>query len=186
MPPSNNHPAIIDRDLWNKVQVEIARRASKRKRPSKDAHSSSSKFSGKYALNEVLVCGECGANYRHVMWTVRGEKVPVWRCISRLEHGKKICKKSVTIKEDRLHEILLFAINQSVFKELLFEAMADSAVALDMPELVPEISSMILSDPPELLEYDDRYARLLFHRIEVKGEALQITFRDGTCVVQSL
>ena len=64
--------------------------------------------------------------------------------------------------------------------------MADSVAELDMPELVPEISSMILSDPPELLEYDDRYARLLFYSIEVKGEVLNITFKDGTCVVQSL
>ena len=90
------------------------------------------------------------------------------------------------IKEDRLHEILLFAINQSIFKELMFEAMADSVVELALPELVPEISSMILSDPPELLEYDDRYARLLFYRIEVKGEVLHTTFMDGTCVVQAL
>ena len=172
--------------MWDKVQEEIARRASKRKRPSKDAHSSSSKFSSKYALNEVLVCGECGAHYRRTVWTRKGEKVAVWRCISRLDHGNRVCKKSVTIKEDRLHEILLFAINQSIFKKLMFEAMADSVVELDMPELVPEISSMILSDPPELLVYDDRYARLLFYRIEIKGEVLHITFKDGTCVLMGL
>jgi len=43
---------------------------------------------------------------------------------------------------------------------------------------------MILNDPPELLEYDDRYTRLLFHKIEVKGEELHITFKDGTYVAR--
>ena len=183
---SNNHPAIIDRDLWNKVQEEISRRTSMKKLPSKDAHGSASKFSSKYALNEILVCGECGAHYRHLAWAREGGKVDVWRCISRIEHGRKVCRKAVTIRENRLHEILLFTINQSVFKERLVEVLTDSLVELDMPELVPEVSSMILGDPPELLEYDDRYTRMLFHRIEVRGEELHITFKDGTYVVQSL
>ena len=50
----NNHPAIIDRDVCNKVQKETARRGSKRKTPSKTARTGGSKYSGKYALSEVL------------------------------------------------------------------------------------------------------------------------------------
>ena len=79
---------------------------------------------------------------------------------------------------------LVFTINQSIFKERLVEVLTDSLVELDIPELVPEVSSMILNDPPELLEYDDRYTRLLFHKIEVKGEELHITFKDGTYVAR--
>ena len=51
----NNHPAIIERDIWNKTQEEVARRTSKRKAPSTTARTGTSKYSGKYALNEILV-----------------------------------------------------------------------------------------------------------------------------------
>ena len=35
----------------------------------------------------------------------------VWRCISRLEHGKKYCPDSPTIKEEQLHKAIIRAIN---------------------------------------------------------------------------
>ena len=35
----------------------------------------------------------------------------VWRCISRLEHGKKYCHDSPTIKEEQLHKAIIRAIN---------------------------------------------------------------------------
>ena len=182
----NNHPPIIDRDLWNKVQEEIARRVSMRKRPSKYARGSLSKFSGKYALNGILVCEECGANYRHIERTSKGEKEAVWRCINRLEKGKRVCRKSVTIREVQLHEIIRFTINQVVSAEVLSEVMTASIEEFGLPELVPEISSMILNDPPELLEYDDRYAHLMLHKIEVKGNELHITLKDGVSVAYLL
>ena len=56
---SNNHPAIVDRDLFNAVQAEIARRSSKR-RTSDKTLTSLGKYSGKYALSELLICAECG------------------------------------------------------------------------------------------------------------------------------
>ena len=43
-------------------------------------------------LGGLLVCGECGSPYRRVTYMPRGNKRYVWRCINRLEHGKKVCK----------------------------------------------------------------------------------------------
>ena len=125
----NNHPAIIDRDIWNKVQEEIARRTAKRKSPSKTAHTGSSKYSSKYALNEILVCGECGTPYRHVVWTKPDGKVAVWRCISRLEHGKKHCKKSPTMPEEALHSAIMSAISEAILQDALLTAITDSVKA---------------------------------------------------------
>ena len=39
------------------------------------------------------------------------KKQIVWRCISRLEHGKKYCPDSPTIKEENLHQGIIKAIN---------------------------------------------------------------------------
>ena len=71
------------------------------------------KYCGKYALTELLVCGECKTPYRRCTWTVKGKKKIVWRCISRLDFGKKYCHNSPTIEEGVLHEAIMEAIQRS-------------------------------------------------------------------------
>lgn len=84
----NNHPAIIDAGTFARVQEELARRGSKQKVKQVGTKTEQGKYSGKYALTELLVCGECGTPYRRCTWTARGERKIVWRCISRLDYGK--------------------------------------------------------------------------------------------------
>ena len=107
---TNHHDPIIDRDTYNRVQQELARRNSKRKISDKTV-TEQGKYSSKYALSELLICGHCGTPYRRTTWASRGKKQIVWRCLSRLEHGKKYCPDSPTIKEEQLHRGILRAIN---------------------------------------------------------------------------
>lgn len=107
---TNHHDPIIDRDTYNRVQQELARRNSKRKISDKTV-TEQGKYSSKYALSELLICGHCGTPYRRTTWAARGKKQIVWRCLSRLEHGKKYCPDSPTIKEEQLHRGILRAIN---------------------------------------------------------------------------
>lgn len=107
---TDHHAPIIDRDTYNRVQQELARRSSKRKISDKTI-TEQGKYSSKYALSELLICGYCGTPYRRTTWSARGKKQIVWRCISRLEHGKKYCPDSPTIKEDQLHKAIIQAIN---------------------------------------------------------------------------
>lgn len=104
------HPAIIDRDTFNLVQQELARRNSKRKVSSKTT-TEQGKYSSKYALTELLICGECGTPFRRCTWNVHGKKRIVWRCISRLDHGSRYCHNSPTIHEEPLHRAIVKAIN---------------------------------------------------------------------------
>lgn len=104
------HPAIIDRDMFNLVQQELARRNSKRKVSSKTT-TEQGKYSSKYALTELLICGECGTPFRRCTWNVHGIKRIVWRCISRLDHGSRYCHNSPTIHEEPLHKAIVKAIN---------------------------------------------------------------------------
>ncbi len=55
----DNHEAIIPRELFYKVQEEKARRAAIYK-PSaeKKSKTEKSKYSSKYALSDIMVCGE--------------------------------------------------------------------------------------------------------------------------------
>ena len=106
----NNHPAIIDDITFGKVQEEIARRNSKRKVKQIGTKTELGKYSSKYALTELLVCGECGSPYRRCTWTASGCKRIVWRCINRLDYGKKYCHDSPTIEEGVLHKAITEAI----------------------------------------------------------------------------
>lgn len=107
----NSHPAIIDRVTFNKVQEELARRRAKSPASTKTAITSTGKYS-RYALTDVLICGECGTRYRRVTWSRNGVKRIVWRCISRLDYGKKYCKESPTVFEDKLKEAIIRAVNK--------------------------------------------------------------------------
>ncbi len=106
----NHHIPIIEPRIFDKVQEELARRSNKKTVSSKGVMQKS-KYSGKYALTDIVVCGECGSRYRRTTWTSRGKKRVVWRCINRLEYGKKVCKNSPTILEEDLQKAVMNAMN---------------------------------------------------------------------------
>lgn len=111
---SNNHPAIIDRDTFTLVQAEITRRSAKRKTSDK-ATSELGKYSGKYALSEILACGNCGSPYKRKTWTKPGSEVRIyWRCLNRIEHGKKYCSASKGIEEKALHQAICRALQKGI------------------------------------------------------------------------
>jgi len=133
------HPAIIDRDMFNIVQQELARRNSKRKISSKTI-TEQGKYSSKYALTELLICGECGTPFRRCTWNVHGKKRIVWRCISRLDHGSRYCHNSPTIHEEPLHRAIVKAINDFYnchedIAELLKESAESVLSGLDDKEI---------------------------------------------------
>ncbi len=107
----NHHEPIISRTEFNRVQEEMARRKSKRKVAEKYCKTEQGKYSAKYALTELLVCGECCTPYRRVTWTAKGFKEIKWRCINRLQYGKKKCHNSPTLSEEALHKAIVTAIN---------------------------------------------------------------------------
>ena len=109
----NNHPAIIDTAKFAKVQEEIARRSAKKRVKQVGTKTELGKYCGKYALTERLICGECKTPYRRCTWTIKGKKKIVWRCINRLDYGKKYCHNSPTIEEGVLQEAIMDAIQRT-------------------------------------------------------------------------
>ena len=130
----NHHEAIIPRDRFDAVQVELARRKTLTSSTKRSAPTGMSRYSGKYALSGLLFCGECGTAYRRVVWTQHGEKRAVWRCSSRLDYGKKYCKESPTLDESPLQQAVLAAINASMSG---CKVLADQLVDAMEQELAP-------------------------------------------------
>ena len=148
---ADHHAAIVERELWRRVQEEMARRSAKRKVTQKAAKTENGKYSGKYALSERLICGECGAHYRRCTWVRNGQKRIVWRCISRLEYGTQYCKDSPTLDEDKLHEAILKAINRMLgdrnviednLKQSLAAVMLGERSGLDMIAVRQRLSEL--------------------------------------------
>ena len=141
----DNHPAIIPRDIFYRVKEEMARRTSKRKVMQKTAKTEQGKYSAKYALSELLICGECGTPYKRCTWARNGKKRIVWRCISRLEFGTKYCHNSPTLDEDKLHRAIVTALNE--YGAIRAEIKAD---VLELTELAQRGGESNGTSLPEL------------------------------------
>jgi len=101
-----SHEAVIARDVFLRVQAEIARRANiltdgKRRT-----------YSSRYALSCRVFCGHCGDIYRRIQWNNRGCKSTVWRCVSRvLKKRSGIDCPARTLHEEVLQTAVITAVN---------------------------------------------------------------------------
>ena len=107
---TNHHPAIIEPEIFDMVQSEMARRGCIKKNDKKKHYG---KYSGKFPFNNLIICGDCGAKYRRTMWVEKnGDKKHVWRCVNRIQDGKKThCRRSVSINDTYLTKKTVEAIN---------------------------------------------------------------------------
>ncbi len=132
----NHHEPIISRADFNRVQEEMARRGAKKAIASKLGKTEQGKYSAKYALSELLICGECGSHYRRVTWTAKGFKEIKWRCINRIQYGKKKCHSSPTVEEQTLHRAIVSAINEFCeVKDDVAKALRESITEVLDPNL---------------------------------------------------
>ena len=138
----NHHEPIISHTDFNRVQEEMARRSAKRRIADKLSKTEQGKYSAKYALSELLICGECGAHYRRVTWTAKGFKEIKWRCISRIQYGKRKCHHSPTVDEQALHQAIVSAINEIVdVKDDMAKILRESIAEV----LDPNLNGSVLS-----------------------------------------
>lgn len=91
----------------------MKRRTAKRKVADKSI-TEQGKYCGKYALTELLICGECGSPYRRRTWVGNGEKRVYWRCLNRIEHGKKYCNQSIGVEESKLQAAICRGLSKAI------------------------------------------------------------------------
>ena len=146
----NHHEGIVSRETFDAVQLEMARRNAKAGATRKSTPTGRGKYSGKHVLSNLLFCGECGTAYRRCVWTQHGVKRPVWRCVSRLDYGKKFCTQSPTLDEEPLQQAILAAVNAVMLDR---DTLARQLAAVMEWELAPVLGeSMSLADIDRALE----------------------------------
>ena len=166
----NNHPAIISREMFDQVRNEMTRRSSKRKVLQKSGKTELGKYSGKYALTELLVCGECGSLYKRVTWARNGKKRIVWRCVSRLEFGTQYCHNSPTLDESKLHSAILASMNE--FAAIRQEVCPDVlAMAEEAKQALSQAGAKLLELKKHMETVSREQSDLLDRLLENMGDA---------------
>lgn len=157
-----------------------------------------SKHSGKYALTEILVCGECGRPYRRQIWAKYGDKKAVWRCSNRLTYGKTYCKNSPTLDEERLHESILEALNRIIRdKDAFMDTFRENVMTVlqtdleyreecndDMKELQKQIKELIQNN--KITDEQEEYEMISRRIDEIRRERIERIKKRGTEESQKL
>ena len=108
----NTHPAIIDHEMYEKVQALIAERREKTN-VQKDV-------TARYPFTGLIVCGCCGAHYHRRTNPTR----ITWQCVTYLRRGKKYCPAK-QIPEETLLSLTREALGVPEITEENIRALAE-------------------------------------------------------------
>ncbi|HHU81073.1 MAG TPA: recombinase family protein, partial [Acholeplasmataceae bacterium] len=115
----NSHPAIIDRDMWELVQVELERRE---------------KMGAKYSASDIfaskLICEDCGGFYGRKKWhsNTKYERY-VYQCNKKFRKGNKKCK-TPHLSELEIKEKFIRAYNLTMDDKELIKDDLESVIKL--------------------------------------------------------
>lgn len=73
------------------------------------------RYSSQSILSGLLVCGECGHNYRRI---TRPSGEIIWRCANRVEHGKRFCKNSPSVAEREVKDTICAVLDMDTFDDM--------------------------------------------------------------------
>jgi DNA invertase Pin-like site-specific DNA recombinase len=129
----NNHPAIIDKDTWDQVQIEIKRRENI------GAHySSTDVFSSK------LMCGDCGGFYGKKKWHSNSKYSRfIYQCNRKFEKGKPKCQTpNLTEEEIKLKFIEEYNLTMKDKQRIIDDTNEVIKVLTDTEQIDHEIKSL--------------------------------------------
>ena len=110
-----SHPAIIQPEEWELVQLEMKRRKTSGKH-----HNSLSPFSAK------IICGDCGEFYGSKVWHSNSKyKRTIWQCNNKFK-GEKKCRTSHLYEQDI----------QKLFMRAFSKLLSDRTTLIDDCELM--------------------------------------------------
>ncbi len=109
----DSHPAIIDKGMWDAVQLEMERRrnfAEKYNIGKLDYATVNNPFAGR------VICGQCGSTFGRKVWNSNNERLRrvIWRCNSKYKVKGKIGCNSKHIDDEVLSRVFAEAFNSIV------------------------------------------------------------------------
>ncbi|MCM8710834.1 recombinase family protein [Clostridium sp. SYSU_GA19001] len=177
-----SHPAIIDKEMWESVQLEMERRrafAEKYNISKLDYATVDNPFAGR------VICGHCGSAFGRKVWNSTDERLRrvVWRCNKKYEvKGKKSCENK-HIDNNVLYQAFVNTFNVMVenkdyFTEKWKEGLKSENVLV---RYKAKQFMGILADAEKVEEFDvNMYFRLVEKMTVFDGEKIIVSLLDGT------
>ena len=116
----NSHEAIIEPEVFDRVQVLLAERSKAR-----------GKVRSKHPFAGKIICGDCGEFYGHKVWRVRstGERYDVWYCNHKYD-GETRCETK-RLRETEIRDAFAAALtalgtNDPVYSDKLWNELVQS------------------------------------------------------------
>ena len=91
-----NH--VVPHEMFEQVQYEMQKRSNIIKAENESIRKTT-RYSSKNILSGLLVCKECGNNYRRI---TKHDGTIIWRCSNRVEHGNQLCHRSPSVSEQQI------------------------------------------------------------------------------------
>ncbi|MDY3619010.1 recombinase family protein [Agathobaculum sp.] len=108
-------PYAIPMELFVAVQFEKESRSNIQTNNDGSMQRKTTRYSSQNVLSGLLVCAECGSNYRRI---TKPSSEVVWRCSDRVENGKRsVCKHSPTITDINIKALISEKLALTVFDE---------------------------------------------------------------------
>lgn len=152
----DDHEAIIPKEMFLKVQEEIARRGEL-----STCFGRKKGFSANHAFSQTVFCAECGEQFRRIHWNNRGKKSIVWRCITRLTDKDKC--RARTVNEDNLIAAFLAALNEMVSNSTEYlqrlKDNLETALKAANPESAEALAERMAELQQELIDRTERRER---------------------------
>lgn len=175
---ANNHDAIIDTEIWETVQLEIARRKEfrvKHKLKSYRMQNKGNPFATK------IFCTECGSAFGRKNWTRSRGKRKVWQCSNRYMVKGQIGYHNNHIDEE-IHELALVKAIETLSDNVdLLHGKWEKI--LSEGRLLDKHYSIILGDllKREVWEFDaGEMCQVLDHINISENGQLMVVFLEGT------
>lgn len=116
--------AVISFDEYLAVQGEKGQRSNI---DEDTKQRKATRYSSQGVLGGLLVCEECGCSYRRI---TRPSGEVVWRCANRVEHGKRFCKNSPSVAEQKVKDAICAELDMSAFDNATVKDTVESVTVM--------------------------------------------------------
>ena len=175
----DSHPPIVDKELWEAVQLEIERRRLFRE---KHNLQNMGRYTDVQPFTCRVICGKCGAVYWRRTWTRGSRKIRVWQCGQRYRQKGVAGCKGCNLFEKDLEQAFLTAWNGIVEnREGFLTAWKKQITEGNALEKWRAGQMVQLTTEPPLETVCPEIVNMVLESVEVHdGGLLHFHFLDGT------
>lgn len=177
-----SHPAIIEKETWEAVQLEMERRRA---------------FAEEYGISKVdyatvnnpfagkIICGCCSSPFGRKVWNSNDERLRrvIWRCNNKYKvKGEKGCENK-HIEDKLLYQVFINSFNAMIENKDYFKEKWKNGLKSDnlLVRYKAKQFIEILEDAKPLEEFDmDLFFRIIEKITVFKEEKIIVTLLDST------